>query len=255
MDYKSEISITSWNVNSVRARLELVLSLIKEDNPDVILLQETKVINELFPREYFEEYGYNIALCGQKTYNGVAILSKFPVENIEISTFSNEARIVSCFSRGINFISVYVINGQEVGSPKYYEKLDFMDYLNNLLLHKASENTLIAGDFNITFDDNDVYNPKLWRNRITCSDAEREKLHNTLSVGYEDKFRSFNTLNTYTWWDYRHNSLSNNHGLRLDYILASKSLARKISNISVKKSMRAFPKTSDHAPIQAVIAI
>lgn len=243
------IKIISWNVNSIRARLPLLLKLIAQFSPDILLLQETKAEDKNFPFELLSELNYNIANYGQKTYNGVAILSKFPIEDVEHGGFCDEARLVCCFTGGVVVTSVYVINGQEVGCDKYYKKLQFLGDLRAFLGGKLDCPTLVAGDFNVTFDDDDVYNPALWRERITCSALEREKFHELILSGYEDLFRKFNPIGTYTWWDYRHNAITSDRGLRLDYILANSALSPRISEIKVLKSFRSLPRPSDHAPI------
>lgn len=249
MDEITKISVLSWNVNSIRARLELLLKVIADNSPDIILLQETKVTDDLFPFDAFENLPYNISVHGQKSYNGVAIFSKSPIEDVEFGTFSSEARLINCFTYGLYVSSIYVINGQEVGCNKYYDKLNFFDYLKDFFHDKSKDFSLIGGDFNVTSDDHDVYNPKLWKERITSSRAERQKFHEFLDSGYKDTFRSFNPLNIYTWWDYRHNAIETGRGLRLDYLLSSPSLSPHIEDIKVLTSIRRADRTSDHAPL------
>lgn len=247
-------SIISWNVNSVRARIDLVLDLLEKHSPDVLMLQETKVIDELFPRTVFEDRNYNLAVHGQKSYNGVAILSKHPIDSVVHGQFSKEARIIACSTMGLNFVCVYVINGAEVGSLKYYEKLEFFDYLQYFLKNYSDKETIVAGDFNVTFDDLDVYDPLVWRGKITCSAPEREKLKNVISSGYSDGFRRFNPEHTFTWWDYRRESIEENRGLRIDYILSTPDTHDRIQGIKVLKEFRNREKPSDHAPLMMLIS-
>lgn len=249
----NKISLISWNVNSIRARLPLFRDIIKKYSPDIITLQETKVQDQSFPFYELEDLPYNIMIHGQKTYNGVAIFSKSLVENQEIINISPEARFISCLTYGINILCIYVINGMEVGSAKYFEKLDFLDKAKEILREKNNENTIVCGDFNVTTDDSDVYDPKRFVEKITCSKLERDKFSGILSAGYIDKFREYNPKNTYTWWDYRHDSFSKDRGLRIDYVLCSKSISEKITNITTLKETRMAEKPSDHAALLCTI--
>jgi len=249
-------------VNSIRARLPIVEQFLRDTQPDVVCLQETKCVDNDFPKEVIEDLGYNIAHHGQKTFNGVAILSKFPLDDIVcgLPPFSEDeqARYIEA---GVNIgtdyfriASVYVPNGQEVGSDKYAYKLNF---LKALKIHasefiKHGEKFLMAGDYNIAPEDKDVHDPKAWRDQVLCSTPERQAFYEILNLGYTDVF-GFESPAPFTWWDYRGGSFEKNHGLRIDHILASPDAADRVSAMEVHKDVRALDKTSDHAPISVIL--
>lgn len=250
------ISVATWNINSIRARLPILLSWLKERAPDVVLLQETKVEDNPFPREEIENLNYNIALYGQKTYNGVALLSKFPIEDVTqgVPGFQDDqARYIEAVIKGARIASVYVPNGMAVRSEKYAYKLDFLRhfYRHTQTLLTYDEPLIIGGDFNIAPTDADVYDPEEWHEKILCSTPEREGLRALLYLGLTDGLRAFcpEEKDLYTWWDYRGGAWQNNFGLRLDHFLLSAQAADRMEKVFVDKDIRNEEKASDHAPV------
>jgi exodeoxyribonuclease-3 len=256
------LKIVSWNVNSINARLEHLLAFLLDENPDVVLLQELKCLKDAFPFEQIEDMGYNVAVNGQKTYNGVAILSKMPLSDIVTNFPKNpvmdEARyieaLVNLQDGAIRVASVYVPNGQSLDSEKYQVKLEFLDALSDYYssLLSLEEVIVVGGDFNVAIADIDVYDPITLNNSILVSLKERQALRKFISNGMIDAFRMINSLEEgYTWWDYRANSFNKNDGLRIDYIFCSPEAAQTIKNCLVLKDLRAKDKASDHAPVMA----
>ncbi len=250
------LTLATWNVNSIRSRLPLVISWLRENAPDVVLLQETKVMDNQFPTEEIENLHYNIALYGQKSYNGVAILSKFPIEDMTrgIPGFQDEsARYIEAVIKGVRVASIYVPNGMAVGSDKYAYKLDFLKHLyaHTQTLLTYDEALLLGGDFNIAPTDQDVYDPQEWHEKILCSTAEREGLRALLYLGFTDALRVLHPQENdlYTWWDYRGGSWQNNLGLRIDHFLLSPQAADRLKEGRVDKETRGLEKASDHAPV------
>ncbi|CAO5679287.1 MAG: Exodeoxyribonuclease III [Holosporales bacterium] len=250
--------IATWNVNSVRARLPIVLDWLKQSQCDVVLLQEIKCQETDFPKASFYDLGYNQAIFGQKTYNGVAILSKKPIEDVQcgLAGFSEEARYIEAVIGTKRFINVYVPNGSEIGCDKYVYKLDFLDALYNHLktIQTYQEEVIIGGDFNIAPTDDDVHNPKTWKNSILCSRPERLALNKILNLGYSDLFRlKHPTLQEFSWWDYRNRSFDKNEGLRIDLLLASPQAADTVHDVFIDKAPREMEKASDHTPVVTVL--
>ncbi|MDR3030961.1 MAG: exodeoxyribonuclease III [Holosporales bacterium] len=247
------MKIATWNVNSVRVRLSQVLEFIEKYDIDIILLQEIKCKTEEFPKYIFDDIGYNCRIFGQKSYNGVAILSKYMIEDVifgaEIFLEDSQARYVEALINGYNFASVYVPNGKSPDDPAYQYKLDFLDILINRLKQTSSlSQYILAGDFNITMADTDVYDPDLWKNKICCTELERTKLRDIVNLGYRDimkELRPFEEI--YTWWDYRRETFSKNKGLRLDYFFVDHRI--QINNCHVAKEIRNQLRPSDHAPV------
>lgn len=249
--------IASWNVNSIRARLDNVLYWLRSKNPDVLLLQETKVQDPAFPKEPFEDLGYNLALFGQKTYNGVAILSKRPLEDIRLGFFKEdskdlEARYIEAITHNVRVASVYVPNGQAKDSPKFPYKLTFLENLKGHLqsLLPYEEILVLGGDFNVAPTDLDVHDPILWHEKILCTTQERHAFQSFLHSGMFDALRSTHPDDSlYTWWDYRANAFQRNNGLRIDHFLLSPQALDILETTGVDKDERGLQKASDHAPI------
>lgn len=245
--------IATWNVNSIRVRIQQVLNFLKNYDVDILMMQEIKCTNKIFPSNIFENNGFNCAVYGQKTYNGVAIVSKYIIEDVNTgnSIFKKDqsARYIDAFINGFRIVCVYVPNGQEVNTQYYFYKLEFLDKLIKHLSNVANvEDAIIGGDFNIARSDLDVWNVKLWRGRNCCSNAEREKFQRLLDIGFKDVLReNSDDRELFTWWDYRHDGFKSNHGLRLDYLLASKNINVLSRQRCIK--MRSLPQPSDHAPI------
>ncbi len=249
------MKIATWNINSMKVRLPHLLRWLPNHAPDIIALQELKQINEDFPILDIQAAGYSAIWSGQKTYNGVALITKQPCEEIETAfpTFVDEQkRLLAATVNGIRIINVYVPNGQVVLSEKYQYKLEWLEHLYLYIQQalKQYEKVLIVGDFNIAPEDQDVYNPKAWEGQVLCSDAERQALKKILNLGLQDTFRLFSQASAlYSWWDYRTFAFQGNRGLRIDLMLANHRLAECISRCWIDIAPRAWDRPSDHAPV------
>ncbi|MFT5476046.1 MAG: exodeoxyribonuclease-3 [Planctomycetota bacterium] len=250
------MKIATWNVNSIRARLPRLLAWLESRQPDVVCLQETKVVDELFPRAEIEALGYSIECFGQKTYNGVAVLSRTEMTDV-VHGFPDDPedaqrRVLGVCVQGIQILNLYVVNGKEVGCDKYEHKLRWLEDLRKLVCtrYADAERLVLTGDFNITFDDRDVYDPDAWRDRILCSLPEREALARIMECGLTDVFRHFHEEGEhYTWWDYRTRGWARNRGLRIDHFLMSPEALKSCRAIHVDREERDGEKPSDHAPV------
>ena len=256
------MKIVTWNVNSVRVRLPIVTSWLKQHQPDVVLLQELKCLPESFPAQEFEDLGYNLAIHSQKTYNGVAILAKSPIEDVicGLPTFSEDAqaRYIEAVVGKVRVASVYVPNGQEVDSPAYAYKLEFLRkfhaHLNQLLTY--DEACVLGGDYNIAPTDEDVYDPRVWTNRVLCSEQERKAFQALSHLGYQDAIRLYHQgVGPFTWWDYRAGSFAANKGLRIDHLLLSPTAADCLQDCQVDATPRAAERASDHAPVWCTLNV
>jgi exodeoxyribonuclease-3 len=251
------VRLATWNVNSVRARIEPLVAWLDLHRPEVVCLQETKCEDEKFPREPLEDLGYQVACFGQRGYNGVAILSRIGLEDVArgFDGDGGEARFVSAVAGGdLMLASVYVVNGQQVGAPRYYEKLAWLRRLADHVRARfpMGEKVVLCGDFNVTFDDRDVHDPELWRERILCSTPEREALRAVTDCGLRDSLREFHAEGgIYTWWDYRTFAFRRNRGLRIDHALMSPPALAACTGVEVDAAVRIGPKPSDHAPLVA----
>ncbi|MDR2107218.1 MAG: exodeoxyribonuclease III [Holosporaceae bacterium] len=240
--------IISWNVNSVRARIENIAKVVADYAPDILLLQETRVENSLFPTEYFEDLGYNVAPNGQKGRNGVAICSKYLLEEVK-SDFCEEARYTEAFSGGIFVASVYVPNGQEEDAPQYYYKLDFLQKLKNKFLDFKDEFFVVGGDFNVAPYPRDVYTDGY--DGIAATSRERELIKALRETGFRDVLED----KGYTWWDYRSRGFSNDRGFRLDHFYLSEKACDTFVDGDVIRSARGAERPSDHAPVLCELKI
>ncbi len=254
------MNIVTWNVNSIRARMPRVLEFLDRARPDVVCLQETKVVDELFPREQLEEAGYHVAFHGQKTYNGVAILAKSRIEDVVCGipgTEHPEARVIAAKVEDLMLLDLYVVNGQEVGAEKYDYKLRWLDDVAGYVAEQfpMTEKVIVTGDFNITFDDRDVYDPDKWRDRILCSQPERAALAKLMEPGLEDGLRKHtDEAGIYTWWDFRTKGFQRGNGLRIDHFLLSPPALEACTGVSVDLEARGGEKPSDHAPVVCTLA-
>ncbi len=256
------VKIITWNINSIRSRTNHLLDLIKNEEPDLLLLQEIKCEDHSFPYSLFEGH-YNIKIHGQKSYNGVAIFSKFPIDDLKISFPNNicedQARFIeiSCnttsgYSR---IISLYAPNGSEVGSDKFLTKLNFFNHFIKYLedIKSIEENVIIGGDFNIAPFDIDVYSPDNLASSVCYTLEERHKMRTILNIGYQDLYRLYNqSKQEYSWWDYRNQGFQKNLGMRIDTIIANPLAANKLSNCYINSTYREQEKPSDHAPVVAI---
>jgi exodeoxyribonuclease-3 len=252
--------IVTWNVNSVRARLPRLLPWLEENSPDVLCLQETKVVDELFPYEPLEDLGYNVVVHGQKTYNGVAILARHGIEAVVRGFPDDEegaqARVIGCAVEDVLVLNLYVPNGSSVGSDKYAYKLDWLRRLRAFLdaNYDPSEKIVVCGDFNITFDDRDVHDPEKWHEKILCSTPEREALRHVMDFGLTDALRKHHDeAGIYTWWDMRGGSFPRDHGLRIDHFLMSEAALAACTAVDVDREARKGQGPSDHAPVLATL--
>ncbi len=249
------MKIASWNVNSLRVRLPQVLNWLSLHTPDVLALQELKQIDAAFPLAQFTELGYHAVFSGQKTYNGVAVLSRTACSAVETTfpEFSDEQkRLLATTINDIRVVNIYVPNGQSVGSDKYHYKLTWLAHLHDYLQQALTQypKVVVVGDFNIAPYDEDVYDPRAWQNSVLCSPAEREALTKIFSLGFADCFRLFpQPLQTYSWWDYRTFAFQGNRGLRIDLMLGSAEFVRSVNKCWIDIAPRAWPQPSDHAPV------
>jgi len=244
-------------VNSLRVRLEQVTQWLETAQPDVLALQETKLADDAFPADVFHEKGYEVLFSGQKTYNGVAVISRLPGDDVirELAGFQDDARRVLGATFGdIRLLNLYVPNGQRVGSDKYAYKLRWLQALRTQVAEELSrhENVVLVGDFNVAPEDRDVYDPAAWEGQVLVSEPEREALRDLLDEGLVDTFRLFDQpAETFSWWDYRLAGFRRNRGLRIDLILASEALAERCQGSTIDPQPRALERPSDHAPVLA----
>ncbi len=254
--------IATWNVNSIRARLEHVLRYGKDRRPDVLCLQELKVEDEAFPRGRFEEEGLHVAVAGQKRYNGVAIVSCRPLEDVTVGfphlppdhPLNAQRRLVAATVGGVRILSVYVPNGEAVGSPRFEYKLAFLRELRALFdrEHTPSDALVVAGDFNVAPEPRDVYDPGAWEGRVLFSEPERRALEEVRTFGFTDCFRKHHGEGgRYSWWDYRGGAFWKNQGLRIDHIWATGPVAARCTASDIDLSPRRWKRPSDHAPVWA----
>ncbi len=255
--------IATWNVNSVRQRLQPLLAFLKVTAPDVLCLQELKCEEAAFPRLEVEDAGYNVVLHGQKTFNGVAILSKFPIEDsiIGLPGFDGEAQsryIEAVISDGaggaLRVASVYAPNGNPPDTPKYAYKLAFMEALTRhaAALLRLEEATLLAGDYNIIPDARDAHDPAAWAGDALFLPESRAAYQRLLNLGYTDALRaSTDAAGLYTFWDYQAGAWQKNRGIRIDHLLLSPQAADRLARVEIVKSLRGGEKPSDHVPILA----
>lgn len=261
----TKFSIATWNVNSLRVRLPHVQQWLDSTRPDVLALQEIKLINDDFPLNEFQELGYHAIVSGQKTYNGVAILSRHPIESSNMVTdiphltdIDPQRRLLAVTINNIRLVNLYIPNGQSVDSDKYRYKLNWLDALNRYLQQELTSATqlLVMGDFNIAPDEIDVHDPKLWAGKVLFSDLEREAFRMLLQLGLKDCYRlKAPDDQSYTWWDYRLNAFRRKMGLRIDHILANESMASSCLRCIIDTNPRSWDRPSDHAPVIAEFEI
>ncbi len=251
------MKIVTWNVNSLRVRLQHVLNWSAEHQPDVICLQETKSVDEKFPVSKLQEAGFNCSFSGQKTYNGVAILVRGEIDDVVVGLpgyDDPQKRVLSITTNGIRVINIYVPNGSSVGSDKYAYKLTWFEHLLRFVENESSqhENLVVTGDFNIAPADEDVHDPEEWRDKILCSKPERANFQELIRLGLFDIFRHFEQpAKSYSWWDYRAASFRRNRGLRIDHILVSDALRRLCTSCFIDVDPRRWERPSDHTPVVA----
>lgn len=251
--------IATWNVNSIRARLEHLTGWLARACPDVVCVQETKVEDDKFPTAELEEAGYRAAIFGQKTYNGVAILTRFGLtaEDVRRNLPSDEPdaqrRLIAASVDGVRVVNVYVPNGQEVGSPAFAYKLAWLERLRAELPTFASlaEPLVVCGDFNVAPAPLDVHNPKKWEGSVLFHPDERARLEALCESGLVDSYRALHEgeKGAFTWWDYRMGAYKKNNGLRIDHMLATPALMKTVKSVVIDRAPRELERPSDHAPV------
>jgi exodeoxyribonuclease-3 len=253
------MKIATWNVNSLKVRLPHLLQWLAENPVDVLCIQETKLTDDKFPLAEINAAGYQAVFTGQKTYNGVAILSRHPITDVVKNNprFEDaQQRIIAATIEGVRFICAYVPNGQMVDSDKYGYKLSWLASLREWLEDemRTHEELAILGDYNIAPEDRDVHDPVEWAGQIHCSDRERAALAALVDLGLCDSFRLFEQPEkSYSWWDYRQLAFRRNRGLRIDHILLSPKLATRCTACAIDRNPRKWDQPSDHTPVVATI--
>ena len=250
------MKIASWNVNSLNVRLPHVLEWLKLFQPDVLVLQETKQDDSKFPQTDIEAAGYHVVFDGQKTYNGVAILSKTEMHDVQkgIPGFDDEQkRAIAATINGVRIIDLYVVNGQSVGSEKYDYKMRWFEAMHNWVQDELTrhEKLVVLGDFNIAPDDRDVHDPVVWNeDSILTSTQERAALQKLMALGLHDSYRLHtDEAGIFSWWDYRMAGFRRNLGLRIDLVLISDALKSSAIASGIEREPRTWERPSDHAPV------
>jgi exodeoxyribonuclease-3 len=249
------MKIASWNVNSLAVRMPHLLRWLESARPDVVALQETKLEDARFPDDALAAAGYRSVFSGQKTYNGVAIVSREKAVDaqVDIPGFEDEhRRVIAATIGGVRFVNLYVVNGKAVGDVKYTHKLRWLAAVRDWLQGEIARHPrlVVLGDFNIAPDDRDVHDPKRWREKILCSTPEREALQRILALGLHDSFRLHHPDGGhYSWWDYRLLAYDRGWGLRIDLVLVSDALRERCTASSIDLEPRGWERPSDHTPV------
>ena len=254
------MKIATWNVNSIRTRLQIVTDWLQQHQVDILCLQETKVQDHQFPRSPFEDLGYNLYISGQKSYNGVAIFSLHPLTEVSYgfapivgdTALDEQKRVISGVVKDIRIVNLYVPNGSAIGSDKYQYKLTWLETLREYLqaLQANPQQICVCGDFNIALEDKDIYTDKGRDKHIMSSPIEREALKRVLELGFQDAFRKFTTeTGHYSWWDYRSGGFARNRGWRIDHHYLTEKLYQQTTNCWIDVEPRKLQKPSDHTPV------
>ncbi|MSP97257.1 MAG: exodeoxyribonuclease III [Betaproteobacteria bacterium] len=252
--------LATWNVNSLKVRLPHLLDWLARQQPDVVCLQETKTEDAKFPLAQLQAAGYQVAYSGQKTYNGVAILSRTAAADVQtgIPGFADEQkRVLAVTVKGVRVVCAYVPNGQSVDSEKYTYKLAWLAAFERWLAEELKRHADLAvlGDYNIAPADADVHDPKAWEGQVLCSDKERAAFQGLIDLGLKDSFRLFpQEERSYSWWDYRMNAFRRKMGMRIDHILLSAPLAGVCKRCLIDTEPRRLERPSDHAPVLAEVS-
>jgi exodeoxyribonuclease III len=256
------LKIATWNVNSINVRMPQLLGWLESADPDVVCFQETKAIDDNFPQMALKAAGYDAVFMGQKSYNGVAIISKFPIEDLQKNFLDDDdespKRLIAATIKGVRIVDTYIPNGTALGTDKFAFKLDWLQRLRRLFDEACDLNkdVLLCGDFNVAPDEMDVWNAPAWEGKLHFSKPERAAMHYVKQWGFVDLFRKMNgDVREFSWWDYREGAWQKNHGLRIDHIWTSPSLAEKCTGCRIDKAPRALEKPSDHAPVIAEFEI
>jgi exodeoxyribonuclease-3 len=257
--------IATWNVNSIKQRIDSAVAWLKERAPDIVCLQETKTVDDAFPREPFEALGYNVATHGQKTFNGVAILSRLPFDEVTPrlpgDSQDDHARFieaqVSTAGQVVRVASIYLPNGNPVGTDKYEYKIKWMDRLFHYVHERLAleEPLVLAGDYNVIPAPRDARNPSAWTNDALFLPRTRDKFNALINLGLTDALRAVNDeAGVYTFWDYQAGAWQKNNGIRIDHLLLSPQAADRLATAGVDKHVRAWEKPSDHVPVYIDLA-
>jgi exodeoxyribonuclease-3 len=256
------MKVATWNVNSIRARRQHVIDWLDAARPDVLCLQELKVTEEDFPFANIEELGYEAAVFGQKTYNGVAILSRYPLHEVERGLLDHEddpqARLIGANIEGVHVLSAYFPNGGDVTSEKFGYKLEWMARLRRRLDQRFdpdSDQVALCGDFNVAPFDDDIGFPDQWRSSVLACDEARDALEEISSFGLYDVVRPFHPQGgVFSWWDYRGRGFERGNGLRIDHVYCTRKLADRAIGAVIDRAERARKSPSDHAPVMVELA-
>ncbi len=256
------MKIATWNVNSIAVRLEQVLNWLKTHDIDVLCLQETKCVDEKFPLEEIRNINYNAAFIGQKSYNGVAILSKHEITDVQKNFDDDEPdapkRLIAATINDVRIVNTYIPNGTELWTDKFTFKLDWLQRLRRFFdaHYKTDENVLLCGDFNVAPEELDVWDVKTWEGKLHFTKTERAAMHHVKQWGFVDVFRQINgDEQKFSWWNYREGAFFKNQGLRIDHIWTSEKLAEKCSACWIDRKPRGAQRPSDHAPVVAEFEI
>lgn len=251
------LTVATWNVNSLRVRLPHVIEWLNTHQPDILALQETKMKDENFPYPQFQALGYHAIYAGQATYNGVALLSRWPADNVitDLPGFADPARRVlgATYQQNLHVLNLYVPNGMAMGSEKYDYKINWLKHLNRYIRDTAkTDYWFILGDFNIALKDEDIHDPEQWHDILLTTPAERKALNTLLELGFCDTFRLFTqSEKSFSWWDYRQRAFQRNLGVRIDLILVNNVLKNHCLSCHIDKTPRGWERPSDHAPVLA----
>ena len=251
------MKLVTWNVNSLKVRLEHVTNWLSENQPDVLCLQETKTEDKNFPLSELENAGYQLVFSGQKTYNGVAIISKHAVTDVQMGLPNFEdvqKRMIAGTINGVRVVCVYIPNGESLDSEKYQYKLGWLSALHDWLKEEMQRYPKLAllGDYNIAPEDRDVHDPAAWEGKVLVSEPERAAFRNLQQLGLRDAYRLFEQPEkSFSWWDYRMMGFRRNHGMRIDHILLSNAL--ECTACVIDKAPRKLERPSDHTPVWADI--
>ena len=251
------MKIATWNVNSLKIRIDQVMDWLATSDCDILCLQETKLTDDNFPADRIKEAGLHVAYSGQKTYNGVAIIAKQPISNVvtDVPGLDDPQRRIMCATVGdVRVLDLYVVNGKEVGTDKYHYKLNWLEKVTQYIEDQIQqhENFVLVGDFNIAPEDRDVHNPVSWTDKILCSKPERAALQKIVDLGLTELFREFDQPeNSFSWWDYRSGGFEKNLGLRIDMILTTDAMTKRCTSCVVDTEPRKLERPSDHAPVVA----
>ena len=252
---ESPLKLATWNVNSLRARLDAVLHWLETEQPDVLCMQETKVEDDEFPSDELQMLGYAVAMAGQPAYNGVAIASRLPMKEIQIGLLDAppdaDKRLITATVGGVRVMSAYIPNGRSITNPAFAEKLAWLTQLRRTLREREhGRDVFLGGDFNVASDERDLFDPEAFRGKVHFHPDERQQLDELRRAGFVDAFRKFDQRPAqYSWWDYRGGGLRKSQGLRIDYAFLSPALAARCRACRMDEKPRHEDKPSDHIPV------